>query len=190
MCDSISGGVKLNTFASGVYVVASLGCKLVLWRGSWLQRCILFFVAPVHSRHIPAVCFPLVTTGPRSALRTQPHSSDNSNRVSNTWREHNLVRKVDGRVVHRWQHNLLATSSPPSLSDSSHGNDPHMHNNTGSCQVTWNQTEGRKGVVLLSYSQDDIRNLGVCLCNNETRDGFYGKLIGWGFNGRESALRH
>jgi hypothetical protein len=65
---------------------------------------------------------------------------------------------------------------PASLSDSSHGNDPHMHNNTGSRQVTWNQTEGRKGVVLLAYSEDDIRDLGLCWCNNKTRDGFDGEV--------------
>jgi hypothetical protein len=51
-----------------------------------------------------------------------------------------------------------------------------MHNSTGSRQVTWNQTEGRKGVVVLAYSEDDIRGLGVGWCNNKTRDGFDGEV--------------
>ena len=53
---------------------------------------------------------------------------------------------------------------------------PYMHNSTGSRQVTWNQAEGRKGVVVLAYSEDDIRGLGVGFCNNKTRDGFDGEV--------------
>ena len=61
-------------------------------------------------------------------------------------------------------------------SDTSHGNDLNMHNSTGSRQVTWNQTEGQKGVVLLAYSEDGIRGLGVGWCNNKTCGGFDGEV--------------
>ena len=68
------------------------------------------------------------------------------------------------------------------VSDTTHGNDPYMHNSTGSRQVTWNQTEGRKGVVVLAYSEDDIRVLGVGWFSNKTRDGFDGEVNWEQFN--------
>lgn len=55
-----------------------------------------------------------------------------------------------------------------------------LYNNPRSRQVTWNATEGQKGVVRIDYSQDDFRDLGLCW--STLRDRFDGLVNSKHFN--------
>jgi hypothetical protein len=65
-----------------------------------------------------------------------------------------------------------------------------LYNNPRSRQVTWNATEGQKGVVCIVYLQDDFRDLGLCW--STIRDGFDGQVNSQRFmlKGDLPALRH
>jgi len=136
----------------GIIYHLAVGCSVALYALALLPRTLVLILTVNAVSHW--------TSPARDELmRSKQPRSPQSLRMTVIGREH--FASTRSRSGSRWPRCSQMAARPVRdvfpATDTSHGNDPYMHNSTGSRQVTWNQTEGRKGVVVLAYSEDDIR---------------------------------
>jgi hypothetical protein len=150
----------------------AVGCSVALYALALLPRTLVLIltVNAVSRWTSPARNELMRSTQPRSQ---QSLLSDDSNRSRALWRQHDLVREVDGRVVHRWQHDLLGTSSqlltlvmvtiPICIIVRGHARSHGTRRKVGRAWLCW-------------PTQKTISGGLVGWCNNKTRDGFDGEV--------------
>jgi hypothetical protein len=131
----------------------AVGCSVALYSLALLPRSLVPTLTVTAAYRWPPPT--RVVNAQYVAAQPTSTSSNDSNQVASTWRQHDLVREVDSRVDHRWQYDLLWTSTQLLTL---------VMVTISICIIVRGHARShgtrRKGVVVLAYSEDDIRGHG------------------------------